>query len=142
MSQQAQPPATAGDDGAGKPAPQAPGRFVFIVGVLMVMIVALLAGLWLRARIRATTAEFAAAQLRERNDKLEALVGRILLGGAIQPAVARSSLQTKAVHVDGREITALRLPAAMAKTWGFEPGDVILADRAAPPTTTTATQPR
>ena len=142
MNQQAQPPATPGDEGAGKPAPQAPARFLFIVGVLMVMIVALLAGLWLRARIRATTAEFAAAQLQDRNDKLEALLGRILLGGAIQPKVARDSLQTKPVRIDGREVTALRLPAAMAKTWGFEPGDVILADRAAAAATTTATQPR
>lgn len=122
-------------------------RFAIIAGALMLLIIALLAGLWLRMRARAMRAESELAQLRPmvRNKQdVQMLLAESLRRHPLQVTVQRESLKTEQVHLNGRDVKALHLPADAAETFGFMPGDVIIVDKP-PPTTTTApnkTMPR
>ena len=101
------------------------GRFLLLVGGLLVVILALLAGLWVSMRRRALRAERELARLQQRQRRLEA----ILLGLTSQPPprpVRRERLSARAVKVNGRSVRALELPALAARKLGFRPGDVIL----------------
>jgi hypothetical protein len=76
MNQQTEPrPA----GGAARGAQEVNARFFLIVGVLLVMIIALLAGLWLRERVRATTAEYELRQITRQHRMLEAVVRQMIL---------------------------------------------------------------
>ena len=77
MDEQSQPsPSPPNDQAKGRP--QEPNvRFFMIVGVLLLIIIALLAGLWLRERVRATASELDLGRLRARNEYLEAMIKQL-----------------------------------------------------------------
>jgi LPXTG-motif cell wall-anchored protein len=119
--------------------------FLTIVGVLLVMIIALLSGLWLRERTRAGRAEADLRRLVQahrdlvgRNENLRAMAQGLLGKEALRLSIDRAGLQTRPVRLDGREVTALSLPADLAEAVGFAPGDVIVVEM---PMTTTSTSP-
>ncbi len=123
-------------------------RFTIIAGSLLLVIIALLAGLWLRMRTRAMWAERDAAALRSQlklatgagvrfsggPEALDAMLRKVAAKGIRRQKVQRESLKTKQVNLDGRDVKAFRLPADAAETLGFMPGDVIIVDRPAPTT--------
>jgi hypothetical protein len=78
MNEQTEPRPPGPGSGEQRPAQEVNLRFFLIVGVLMVMIIALLAGLWLRERVRATRAEYELRQMSSQNRMLEALVEKII----------------------------------------------------------------
>ncbi len=127
-----------------RPGPRGPqelsARFATIVGILGLMIVALLAGLWLRERVRAVRAEAGFQQLSEETRRLQALVGQLILSKALPARVSREDLPTTTVRLNGREVKALRLSAELAETLGFQGGDVILV-QPPPAPTSSATAP-
>ena len=133
-------------------------RFAIVAGVLLLVIIALLAGLWLRMRTRALRAERDAAALRSQlkfatgagvrftgsPESLDAMLQQMASKAMRRQAVRRESLETKQVHLNGRDVQVLRLPVDTAERFGFSPGDVIIVDKS-PTTTTTApitTMPR
>ena len=116
-------------------------RFMIIAGSLMLLIIALLAGLWLRMRVRAIRAESELAQLRPmvRNKQdVKMLLAESLRRNPIHITVQRDSLKTEQVNINGLDVKALRLPANAAEIIGFRPGDVIIVEKT-PPTTTAPT---
>lgn len=117
-------------------------RFMVVAVALMVVVTALLAGLWLSMRARAIRAESELARLRPQLDRhrdMTALFERALKDGwPTIPVVDRSELPTVTVKLDGREVKALKLGARMGESMGFGPGDVVIVQ---PPTPTTATAP-
>ena len=126
-------------------------KFVIIAGSLLLVIIALLAGLWASMRIRAMRAERNAVALRSQlklatgmgvrfsgaPGSLDAMLNQMTSKAMLRHKVQRESLQTEQVHLNGRDVKALRLPADAAEKFGFTPGDVIIVDEP-PPTTTTA----
>jgi hypothetical protein len=117
-------------------------RFLVAAMALMVVVTALLGGLWLSMRARAIRAESELSRLRpqlHRSRDVTALFERALKEGSLLPPVVdRDSLPAVAVKLDGREVNALRLDARMGESMGFAPGDVIIVQ---PPTPATATAP-
>lgn len=137
------PPQPAGEEKP--PTGRTNTTFLTIVGVLLAMIIALLAGLWVRERTRAGRAENDLARaiqaqrdLGGRNESLRALTQGLLGKEALRLRLDRDALQTRPANLDGRRVAALRLPADLAETIGFAPGDVIIVEA---PTTTTSTSP-
>ena len=127
-------------------------RFTIIAGSLLLVIIALLAGLWASMRTRAMRAERDVTALRSQL-KFATGAGVRFSGGPgspdamIQQMVAKAirrhkvqpeNLRAEQVHLNGRDVKALRLPADVAEKFGFSPGDVIIVDEPAP---TTATAP-
>ncbi len=125
-------------------------KFVIIAGSLLLVIIALLAGLALRMRTRAMRAERDVAALRSQL-KFATGAGVRFSGGPgspdamIQQMVAKAirrhkvqpeNLRAEQVHLNGRDVKALRLPVDVAERFGFSPGDVIIVDEPAPTTTT------
>lgn len=126
-------------------------KFVIIAGSLLLVIIALLAGLWASMRTRAMRAERDVAALRtqlkfatgagvrfsgspgSRNAMLQQMVAKAMRRHKVQ----RENLRAEQVQLNGRDVKALRLPTKTAETFGFTPGDVIIVDKP-PPTTTTA----
>lgn len=117
-------------------------RFLVAAMALMVVVTALLAGLWLSMRVRAIRAEGELARLRpqlRRGRDVTALFERALKEGSLTiPIVDRDSLPAVAVKLDGRDVKALELDARTGASLGFAPGDVIIIQPRAP---TTATAP-
>jgi len=111
-------------------------RFLLLVGALMLVIMALLAGLWLRAHVRATRAELRLKPLVKRNSDLEETLKGLVLSKGFPAKVDRAGLASQPVRIDGRPVGALRLPAGMAESLGFEAGDVIIVEQR------TASRPR
>ena len=139
MDEQSEPSLSPPNDQA-KGRPQEPNvRFFMIVGVLLLIIIALLAGLWLRERVRATAAERDLRRLRARNEYLEAMIKQLVLDQTLPLRIDRAGLDAEEVRVNSREVTALRLPAAVAEAIGFRPGDVILVEQSAEAATKPAT---
>lgn len=120
------------DDSRPRPGPP-DTRFLILVGTLLLAIIAILAGLWLRAHRRALRAEGQVASLQPLADA-HALGQRYVQELPKYLSVPREALATRSVTLDGRTAQALRLPAAVGRLIGFEPGDVILVE----PTATTA----
>ena len=117
-------------------------RFMVVAVGLMVVVTALLAGLWLSMRARAIGAESELARLRPELDKhrdVTAVFERAVKDGWLPIRVVdRSELPTVTVKLDGREVKALTLGARIGESIGFAAGDVIIVQ---PPTPTTATAP-
>ena len=117
--------------------PAAPDtRFVYITGGLMLLIVVLLAGLWLGMRKRALTAEGTLLAERQRNQ----MVAQMLLKGSLSvPQLNLEGLETAPATLDGRAVQVLHLPARLGQIVGFSPGQVIVVEPDAEPTTAPAT---
>ncbi len=130
-------------------------RFVIITSSLLLLVIAMLAGLWLRMRTRALRAEQQVTRLVKTQqagagvrfsgspETLDAMLQQ-MVAKAMSQAVNRDDLRTEKVNLDGRGVKAVFLPADAAETLGFRPGDVIIVEKP-PPTTTTApvtTMPR
>ena len=139
MSQPIQPGPGRAEETSKPPAQEVNVRFLMIVGVLMMMILALLTGLWLRERVRAARAELALSRVTGRHADLERMVRQLVMAKSLPLQVGREGLAAETVRLNGREVTALRLPPELAEIIGFKGGDVILCDQ--PPATTTATAP-
>ena len=117
-------------------------RFLVATMALMVVVMALLAGLWLSMRARATRAESELARLRpqlRRGRDMTALFERALKDGSLTiPLVDRDSLPAVAVKLNGQDVKALEVDARMGESMGFAPGDVIIVQ---PPVPATSTAP-
>jgi len=109
-------------------------NFLIVAGALVVMILALLAGLWLKADRRAKAAEAQLARCRTEMG----LIRGLLQSTPLIPGVNREDLPTRQVVLDGKSVRALRLSAAGAGQIGLKPGDVVLVDQ--PPSTAPSTQ--
>jgi len=124
--------------------PGAPdGRYLAVVGALLLIILAVLASLWVRESRRRRAAERELARLRSRSDRLHSALGEALAAQFHQQgALRREELPAETVVLDGKPAVALRLGAAAAERLGFRPGDVILVAQTRPAVaTTTATAP-
>ena len=121
--------------------PQADSRFIIAVGGLLLLIIALLAGLWIKQRKRAQRAEQTVVTLTRQNSGMAILTRQQMQDRASRMAIHREDLQTRQVILDGRKLTALRLPAGEAQRLGLRPGDVVLVDQAPTPATAPATRP-
>ena len=117
-------------------------RFLVVAMALMMVVMALLAGLWLSMHVRATRAEGELRRLRPQLEKardMTALFERALKEGSLlEPAVDRDSLPAVAVKLNGRDVKALELDAGTGESMGFAPGDVIIV---LPPAPATGTAP-
>ena len=134
------------------PAPGAPtsdGRFLAVAIALMLLIMALLAGLWLRMRARALRAEATLARVvppaRQRQDVAD-LFRQAVRDKRVLLTIGRDRLATRPARIDGRDVTAFGLSPAEGVAWGLRPGDVIIvatapAAPASAPTTAPATRP-
>ena len=107
--------------------PPSDARFFLIVGVLMLTIIALLSGLWLRAHLRKAQLEAQVLSARADRAKLEDFLKSYLLQNP-PPQVIRSELTTRPAVLDGKDITLLRLDADLAVKLGLRPGDVLTVD--------------
>ncbi len=126
-------------------------KFVIIAGSLLLLIIAMLAGLSLRMRTRAMRAERDAVALRTQlktstgagvrfsgsPESFDAMFNQMAAKAIRRHKVQRENLRAEQVHLNGRDVKALRLSADVAEKFGFGPGDVIIVDEP-PPTTTTA----
>ncbi len=113
-------------------------RFMLAAGAMMVLIVALLAGLSIKYHRRAVRAETELSQLKPAVSRQEGNL--LLLKQMFQEAVViRDDMATETVKLNGREVVALKLPANKGAAMGFLPGDVIIVSRppASRPTATT-----
>jgi len=125
-----------------QPAPAAPppdNRFLVAVVGLVLVIVALLAGLWLRMRARALRAEADLARLtpaaRQRQDVAD-LFRKAVKDKRVLLTIDRDRLTTRPARIDGRDVIAFGLSAPEGAAWGLRPGDVIIVAPA--PTTASA----
>lgn len=114
--------------------------YFLVVGLLLVMIIASLAVLWVRERKRRLAAEAGVARLtgqkRQMQSVLEQFVGREgALGG---PAVRRTDLPSRVGLLDGQRRAIFTISVAAGERVGFEPGDVIVV--AGRPATSPATR--
>lgn len=126
-------------------------RFVIVTSSLLLLVIALLAGLWLRMRTRALRAEQQVTMLIKTQragegvrfsggpNKLDAVIQQ-MVAKARSRAVNRDNLRAEKVKFNGRAVKAIYLPADAAKTLGFKPGDVIIVEKPAPTTTTAPTK--
>ena len=117
------------------PPPRADAKFLVATASLLLLIIALLAGLWLSAHRRATSAEREIHRLRQQGDA-QALFREAIEKKRFFLAVDRRGLRSSTVGLDGRAVRALRLPSEVGESLGFRAGDVILIDPA--PATATA----
>jgi len=124
MNNQTQPPPAQGDN-----------RFIVAVGVLLLLIVALLAGLWIRASRRAQRAEQRVVTLSRQQSQAAGLLQQAMREHIGRATIRREELATRKVTLAGRQISALVLPAGQADRLGLRAGDVILVDKL--PTTAT-----
>lgn len=107
--------------------PEGDGRFFLIVGALMLTIIALLSGLWLRTHLRNAQLEAEVVAARSRRAKLEDFLKAYLLQNP-PPEIIRGELATRPAVLDGKDITLLRLNAELAAKVGLRPGDVLTVD--------------
>jgi len=122
----------------GRPRPAgADMRFLVVTAALLLLIIALLAGLWLSMRVRAARAERQLQQLRQERDARE-LFRRALAEAPFRVTVERETLETRDVTLDGRAVRALLLPGRLAEAMGLRPGDTVLVQQT---TTAPATAP-
>ncbi len=107
--------------------------------VLMVVIIALLAALWVRERSGRIAAQQNAIRWELQFKNLRGALGNLLPPGAQKATrpVVREDLPSKVVELDGRTARLLEVSASAGRRFGFRQGDLILV-RGEPPTT----QPR
>jgi type II secretory pathway pseudopilin PulG len=131
-----------------QPDPSAPAktfdtRFFSAVMILLLVIVVLLTGLWMRAYRRQIRAENAANQAALQFQDMQDLAKQMLANKPLQFSVDRASLPHGKAVVNDREVDVLLLPPRLGKAIGFEAGDVILVEEpsATQPTSAPATMP-
>jgi hypothetical protein len=107
-------------------------KYLLVVGVLMVLIMAALAALWLRERGRRIGAMRQVSELDSRlmanNNRLQELAQGLLAEHArkVDP-IERGQWELRSVNLDGREVTAFEIsPATARRIGGFKAGDVII----------------
>ena len=124
-------------------------KFVMIAGSLLLVIIAMLAGLWASMRTRAMRAERDVTALRTQlkfatgagvrfsgsPGSPDAMLQQMVAKAMRRHKVQRERLQTEQVQLNGRDVKALHLPARTAENFGFLPGDVIIVDKPALTTT-------
>ena len=130
-------------------------RFVIVASSLLLLVVAMLAGLWLRMRTRALRAEQQVVRLMNTQqvgagvrfsgspETLDAMLQQ-MVAKSMSRVVNRAGLRVEKANLDGRDVEAIYLPTDAAETLGFRSGDVIIVEKP-PPTTATApitTMPR
>lgn len=121
------------------PRPEDNTRFFLVVALLMLVIIALLSGLWLRAHLRAARLEAQVISARASGAKMEDFLKAYLTQNP--PAeVVRGEPATRPAVLDGEAIAALRLSAEQATRLGLRPGDVVVVDP--PATSGPASMPR
>ena len=106
-------------------------RFLFAVGGLLIVIILLLAGLWLRMRRKVIRLQTDIALLQQR-PKGPALPDGVRQAMEVQfREIRRDALPTRRVRLDGRDVTAFRISAHQAEAFGgFLSGDLILVEPA------------
>ena len=98
-------------------------RFVLAVGGLMLVIILLLPGLWLRMRKQVV-------RLRGDINQQRMMVQSAMAVHMQQLAVKRDELPTRDATLDGRRVKMLRVSADAGAPMGFLPGDVIIIEAA------------
>ena len=131
------------------------GRYLVMVGGLMILIVAMMAVLWVRERSRRVDAEAMVVELKRENAKLQLVLGMTMKSGPamsagpteegpslprIQPFQRQDQFPVP-VTLNGVQREAYRLPADAAARFGFREGDVILVMPRGAPTSTPASAP-
>ncbi len=120
------------------PSPQSAGgvKYLATVGVLLVIIIAMLAVLWVRERRGRIAAEVAAARAETALNGLKEILGGVLTATERGPArpVQRDDLPSREADLDGRRRTLLELGASAGRRLGFRPGDLILVGEDSPST--------
>ena len=120
--------------------PNSDMRFMLASMAFMVVIIALLAGLWLAMRARAIRAESQLAQLKALTGgwKQDATtLDKLLKAKPIMaPALDREALATETVRLNGQAVTAYKVSVAEGLHVGLAPGDVLLVEALTHSTTT------
>lgn len=103
-------------------------RYLASVGVLLVIVIALLALLWMRERRARIAAEVNAARWQEKSKRLSGAVGDLLVkrGGQLIQPIQRGDLPARVVDLDGQRRTVLEVGALAGRRLGFQPGDLVL----------------
>lgn len=124
---------------------QGEGKYLLVVGGLLVVICAALAVLWVRERSARVAAETLAAGLQAQlqRDQLggalrEGMLPPGMLGAMGRGSVAplrREMLSARTVECSGRRRQMLLVPAETGKQLGFEIGDLILISEPPAPAT-------
>ncbi len=113
---------------AASPAKGADTRFISSVLILLMVVIVLLTGLWLRAYKRQLNAEIQANQTTLQYQKMQMLAQQVLANKPLQFSIDRASLPHGKAIVNDREVDALLLPPSLAKALGFRDGDVIVVE--------------
>lgn len=124
---------------------QGEGKYLVVVGGLLVVICAALAVLWVRERGARVAAESLAATLQAQlqREQFSGALGKGMLPpgmlgamgqGSVAP-VRREMLSARTVECAGRRRQMLLLPAETGKRLGFEVGDLILITEPPAPAT-------
>lgn len=105
-------------------------KYFMAVGLLLVIIIATLAVLWVteRNRHRADVSQLVA--LQDKYVRLHGAMGEIIRSRREEflGPIRREELATETIRWNGRARTVLRLTAADGERFGFRGGDVILVD--------------
>lgn len=113
-------------------------KFFWAVGGLLLLIIAILAGLWLKSERRARQAEADLAQVRRIQESTQAVFQELFRQKPGSLGIDRQSLTTRPAEIDGHKTTVLLMPAELGEAIGFQAGDVILVEQR--PATAPATQ--
>lgn len=105
--------------------------FLMLVGGLLVAIIALLAVLWQKERMRRAEAEMQLQTLaHQSSQQMNLLAQSVFQGqggpGSAPPAVHREDLPAEMLPFKGKVRTVLTLGASAGERLGFAPGDVIV----------------
>jgi hypothetical protein len=114
------------------------GRYLVIVGGLLVLIIAMLAFLWSKERGRRMDVEKAFADYQGKAEQDKRNIAQMMLGQMARPGgddhgvrpFQRQDHVPVTVTLDGAKRPAFHLPAAAAERFGFQGGDVIVVDGA------------
>jgi hypothetical protein len=128
------------------------GRYLVIVGVLLLAIIIMLAALWTRERSRRVVAENDRQVLLDQLDATKKSIGQIMMGsmGSMGPPAMelpsirpfqRQDHAPVTVTLDGAKRSAYVLPVAGAARFGFQAGDVIVVMEGPASTSSPASAP-
>ena len=109
------------------------GRYFLAVGVLLVLIIAALAALWLIERSRRMEAQRELAsrpQAMDLRSMLPVLRGQGGAEGQLVAPVRREDQLHRPANLDGKGVTAVLISAEAGSRLGFQPGDVVLVAEA------------
>ena len=120
-------------------APNADRKFLLAVGGLLLTIILLLSGLWVRMRRQVVRLRNEIATLQTQRGRMGPMMQLAMDQHTQRLMLNREKLPTRDVVLDGRPARALRISAIVARRIGFAPGDVVLVD--AMPATAPASQP-